>query len=348
MINAFKGFYIDIVRNLELDRLRGFTRTLIVFLILLTFAFVAFFVSVVSTKLDEDTKYYINAISETYKYYPVGASASLVLIQNFRISEGCGDFEGEADPEKLFLRFATGSEVTVSRFSTSSVRLDIMSEELRYRFKNTTQQGSSEKLAADIEGEEFYDCVSIEISLSDNNPVFTMNLLGETAIGQEITDAPDKYSQMLLNANIMIEGKSAISKSRFSYEPIFVPRGAIITSHLPNKDKLQALPATSGVLRASMDSKAIESSIMVYGGELHIQLYREKPRPLKISFINRLSSDNEAVIGFSSLIILIQFLSAIIAFLMRLKFINTTTHQIQSNLAPSKKARRRKIHRENI
>lgn len=289
------------------------------------------------------SKYNPAVTSEYYVYHPAGVSASSVLIQNFRISELCDDFEGESDPEKMFLSFAKGSEVRVSRYSTSTIRLDVISESTRFRFNDAKEEAKTQTLAADLEGEKFENCVSFEILLSDTNPVFTLNVLGQTAIGQEITDSIDKYSHMFLSGEIIIEGKSTFSKSHFSYEPIAIPRGASIFAKLPPDHPY----SPSDVLRASIESEGIDSSIMIYGGELFTQLYREKPRPVNISFINRLSSDNEAVIGFSALILLIQFLAAIIAFLMRLKFINVTTTNNQELASSEEEAASQITGKEN-
>lgn len=337
MKNALADFYNDIIRHLELNHLRGFTRALIFSFVLLTCTFILFFLSVISTKLDEDTKYYVNATSEFYKYYPAGATASSVLIQNFRISEGCDEFEGEKDPEKMFLSFAKGSEVRVSRFGSSTIRIDVLSGKSRFKESGSEKSENSQSKVADLEGEVFKNCVSFEISLSEQNPVFTMNTLGETSIGKEITDSIDTYSPLFLSGEVIVEGRSTISQSLFTYEPIQVPRGASITTE-SNSNK--SIP--TGVLRASLESEGIDSTIMIYGGTLLTQLYREKPRAIEISFINRLSSDNEAVIGFSALIILLQFLSAIIAFLMRLKFINSS-NETPRNIVTSKRLRMRKI-----
>ncbi len=317
MRRAIRDFYLDIINHFEMGKLRWFTRALVVSLLIITLLFIIFFVSVVSTKLDEDTKYFINASSEFYEYKPVGASASEVLIQNFRISESCGEFEGEIENEKLILKFEKGSTARILRFSTSFIRLDILSEEMSMGFNTDS---ALENIAASLEGVKFKDCLSIEIQLSESNPVFTITTIGDIEVGREISDAPDQYNPVFLSGEIIVEGKSAIQKTRFNYEPIIVSRGAKITFE---KDENAGAPR--GILRASRGSEGIDSTIIVAGAKVYTQLYRETKKKLEMSFLNRLYSDNEAAIGFSALLILIQFLSAIIAFLMRLKFINNTT-----------------------
>ena len=89
------------------------------------------------------SKYNPAVTSEYYVYHPAGVSASSVLIQNFRISELCDDFEGESDPEKMFLSFAKGSEVRVSRYSTSTIRLDVISESTRFRFNDAKEEAKT-------------------------------------------------------------------------------------------------------------------------------------------------------------------------------------------------------------
>lgn len=311
---ALLNFYKDSKHALGLHQLRGFTRLLIGVFLLIIIIFIGFFISVVNTKLDENTKYFINGNSEFYGYIPFGESSSRILLQDFRLSDNCDEFKGEIEKEKTILSLGKGSSASISRYSSSNVRLDIVSARMS---GNEAIENEFADIVATLEGEEFIDCLSVEIILSETMPIFTMNILGEIITGSEITDAPDQYNKMFLEGSIIIEGNSALSNSRLTYDPVDVPRGTRITIARP-------VLATKGVLRASKYSEGIESNIVISGGEIFTQMYREAPKKVTLSFINRIGNDNEAVIGFSALIIIIQFFSAVLAFLMRLKFINNT------------------------
>lgn len=310
-----KAFFIDILDFLELKRLRGFTIALILLLITVFISFVALFLFVVTDKLDDTNSYVITATSEYYEYKPTPKTSASVLLWDYRLSETCDDFTGEFIRDYVKLEFGDKSLVTISRLGNSHIRFDIASESLTGVAENSALELSN--VAAETEAETYLECLSVELRLSEVSPVFTLHVFGELILGNELNDAPDAYTPMLLSGEIVVEDEMMISKAAFYYSPINIGRG----------ERVSVTDATDhhrGVLRASTEFEGIQSTTFIEGGVVELQMYRNEPKQLEFSIIDRLASDNEAAITFSTLIVTLQFFGAVIAFLMRLKVVNNT------------------------
>ncbi|MDO3381589.1 hypothetical protein [Gilvimarinus algae] len=290
------------IRYLELDRLHKSTIILIIFFISVMAAFTVLFIMAVVGKVSEDAKYSILVESESYTYYPSNNNASGVLLKAYKLSEHCGDSFSEWAESESVLVFDPGSTVSITRFGSSDIRIDVQGE-------NFSKSGGK------LNDSPLGVCTSFVLSLNETNSVFTMNLYGDIKIGRNVSDASDAYFPLLLSGHVVIQERSILTESEFQHTPIDLQRGDLVT--MSGQDR----PAR-GILRATKDESGLEGVVVVEGGEVFAQSYRSAARNIKISFLNRLSDDNELAISLSALFLLAQFFGVIITFLLRLKVIN--------------------------
>lgn len=300
-----RNFVREVIVHLELDKLRKSTLALIGFFLVLIISFFFLFIVAVSGKLGEQANYSIVAISETYIYKPDSKNAPSILLNNYKYLSDCFEFGEDWIEEESTLELEEFSTMHLTRFGSSHIRLDVSGKD--YEIK-----------AGELDGEDLPECVSFLLKLTEEQSVFTMNLYGGVSIGKIVTDANDAYFPLLLNGEIVIQDSSLITGAAFQHSPIVLKSGDVITV-----EGQQRPPR--GMLRASKEGEAIQGIISVEGGEVYAQGYRATPRKVDISFINKLSDDNELAIALSAMFILAQLTGVIITFLLRLRVINNTS-----------------------
>lgn len=304
-----KRFIKELVSNFELHQLRKSTLVLILTFIFLVSAFVLLFIFSVGGKLGDNASYSLVTTSEAYTYKPNNQIAPSFLLKRYKIAENCLSFDIDWMTEVSTLEFAPYSTVIITRFGQSYVRLDVQGED----FENS---------GGNLDDEPLGVCTSFLIELNDQQSVVTMNLYGDIEIGRNVSDASDAYFPLLLEGKVIVQDNALITNAVFHHSPIELRRGDYI------RLAGQSIPPR-GILRASKDAAGLEAVIMADGGSVISQSYRSQPRNVDISFINRLSDDNELAIALSCLFIMIQFVGMVISFLLRMKVINNTSESVE-------------------
>jgi len=300
-----RNFAKELVSHFELQQLRKSTLLLIAIFITLVSSFVLLFVFSVGGKLGDNVSYSLVTTSETYTYKPNNQIAPSFLLKRYKTANNCQIFSSEWRVEESALKFAPNSTVIITRFGQSNIRIDVQGENF-------------EKSGGELDEETLGVCTSFLIELVDEQSVVTMNLYGDIEIGRNVSDASDAYFPIMLQGKIIIQDNALITDAIFYHTPIELRRGDYIRLDDQN------IPPR-GILRASKNTEGLESVIMAEGGQVISQSYRSQPKSIDISFINRLSDDNELAIALSSLFILIQFVGLVISFLLRMKVINNTS-----------------------
>lgn len=305
MKNSFGLFRAQLNEHLELQKIPSNVQGLVLILFILSFFVIALFVSSVFSKLGENTKYTVLTSSEYFYYQPISNNASDILFKNYALDKGCTDVYGEVHTEDAVLDLSKGSQISITRYADSFTHLAIVAAE-----------GFSS--VGELDYETLPDCVQIKVMLDHSYPVFSMNLIGEVRLGQELTDASDGYFPLLIDGEIGITDISVLTRSPYQLIPYELTKGNYV--YFEN-----TMSPVKGLLRATYNQSAIDGVFSFQGGSAYVQKYRTHPEKVEVSVFNRISSDSELAILLSTLIIAMQFFAFLISFLLKLKFIEDKT-----------------------
>lgn len=281
-------------------------RWLVMFFAFTAIALVIVFVIAITSKLDQSARYTVSATSEFFEYKPDNNVYTGFSIMKAHYSPECDEELGRKTVQNSEITFADDINVFITRFSDRQIRIDLQSSKGK-------SVGSIEH---DFEEEPLPSCASFFIELTEESPIFSMNLIGEVKVGKQLTDAPYGYFPLVLGGEIRV-----IDHSMINEEPYQLPSFALNTADFIyfNSDT-----PTKGTVRAEFQSKGMQGVITSVGGSVYVQQYRSPVQRVESSFVSRITSDNELGIALTFLIVFLQLAYACILYLLRIELLEKT------------------------
>lgn len=246
----------------------------------------------------------IHIDSEHYSYVPFEGDIPDIKLNNFYPSFDCENYSDKLFDSAL-LELNKGVEIKLTRINQETLKLTLLSK------------GIAGYLNGDLESSELKNCFSAKIKLESKNPVFSMNMYGNTEFGKQITDASDAYPPLVLNGKITLTDSTIISREQYQLSPIEIRKGDYIATE--NNANMK------GFVRANHTSEAIQGIFTVEDSNIYVQSYRSTPVHIKAGFINRISNDFELAFSLTVLILLIQLFGFTLNLTLRIKFLKGQT-----------------------
>ncbi|MEZ8375353.1 hypothetical protein AB6C91_13640 [Vibrio cyclitrophicus] len=307
--------WLYIKNYLELKRVPENVRVWVITFLALVFSFAVLLLILLFSKLGENTSYTLKVNSEFFQYTPNDKNSSDILLKNFSVGE-CGDVQFIKEQARTLegvLNLNQGAEVSITRFSDRNLIIEILGKDAKY---------SSGALSVDFNKEFLPICTAIVVELDTNNPIFSANLIGDVQIGKNISDASDYYFPTLKEGYVEISDYSLITESNYYFSPRVFNNGDYVYFKKEKNNPVK------GYIRAEYNDKGLNGVFFSNGGKVFIQKYRSLPQKVDVSFINRITEDNEATLAFTVLFVFIQLVAFIISFLLRIKIINISREDL--------------------
>ncbi|WP_448213509.1 hypothetical protein [Colwellia sp. MEBiC06753] len=284
-------------------------------LFLLVFVLVLISYSVFD-KLDGNTKYLVTANSEHISYQSEELMPPPILLKNFKYALNCDNY-GDTTYSEGEIGIGREFDYKFTRIQDSELVITILKS--NKRTKELKDNNIETNAYLDVDGEliEFDNCVAISIALTEENPVFAFNAMGNIELGKNITDATEAYTPLLLSGEITVTDESLFTNSPYQFTPYSVRRSDYVFAKFSKRN------TPTAVIRAIKEEPGLTGVLSLHGGELYVQRYRMEPQLINSSFIDRISNDFELAFSLSAALIFIQFLFGIINFLLRVEMINT-------------------------
>ncbi len=266
-------------------------------------------------KLDNNTKYLINSESEHISYHTTELLPPDISIKNFQYAMECSEYSKEIYVEGV-LNVSPEYVFKLTRIIDDEVNITIVKAPDQNKAENANENPALGYFEVEGEELEFENCLAIRIILSDENPIFQFNAIGDIELGKNITDAQDNYLPLVLSGEITVTGETLFSHSPYQFTPYEIKKSDYIFSK-PTVDHQQ-----TAIIRASKGDSGLTGIVALQGGRLYVQRYRMAPQTIESSFIDRVSNDYELAFSLSVALIFIQFTFGIINFLLRIELIS--------------------------
>ena len=276
--------------------------------------FVLFFVALghaTLSKLDANTEYSVQATTQILEYLPNNSSiptANLAEFQLVKTIEACPRLKKLEWSKNGELKFYSNSKVTVRVIEASLVQINV-------------EPNEADKRAAELTSSKgrcvLKEKAVINVKLSEANSDFVMILVGDVTIGKRLSYDTSTTPLLLEEGEIAIKDKSFWFEDTIFLPSIELSKGDTIVVPADNEN------ATIGLLTISHTDTAFEGVFSKKGGQVRIikPFTNNDGDPIKISFFERLYSDNALAIAISASFIVIQLLMYLINTLIRLTFI---------------------------
>ncbi len=250
--------------------------------------------------------------SEHFTYSPTSGLAPEITLKKFTPSFDCLEYEkNEYLDSTIILEKPTSVKIT--RLYKDEIKISILG---KGKFGELELNDGPPK--------DLVNCFSVKINLTENFPVFSMNLHGKTSLGKLITDASGKFPPLLNSGQITLSDNTLVSGEQYSLSPRELQRGDHIYAE---GDKV----SMSGLIRANFDEPGMEGLFSVTNGTVFIQRYRTKPQEVSFGFINRIINDFELGFVLMVLIVGVKFWGSVINFLLRVKLIQKQTDLVNDD-----------------
>lgn len=243
-------------------------------------------------KFDDSTEYNIDVKSEVFEYNISAQTSPHVLLQRFiPLVTNCKSMQVGQSYENATIAFKKNVQVLIERKSNSRLKLSAA----------TVSNNGSQVIGTLIN--KFERCklersAVFEINLDENNPIFSMHVVGDLRVGKILSDAVDDYFPLVTSGQIIIQDKTTFSKTNLYLTPQSVRPGDTLL-----------LTSAKGIIRASHEESALTGVFSQSGNDVLLQhLYADKVEAISPSFIDRVSSDSELAFALSIGIVFIQFI----------------------------------------
>ncbi|MDO6613733.1 hypothetical protein Q4601_19790 [Shewanella sp. 1_MG-2023] len=287
----------------------------IMFVVLVISCLIVLYLCALATfkKLDDSAIYNVDTMSEAFEYSVISKTAPDILLNRFvPIKHSCSSMENNQEYLNGNLSLNSGVKVLIERKSTEMIKLTAV-------FDSQTDNGDKKRrlgtLINDFERCKLYSSVVFNIKLSPQNPIFSLNVIGDIQIGRVIGDAPDGYYPLVQSGQIIIQDKATFTHSLITLSP-----------HLIRPGDTVKMTETKGIIRASHEHSGLTGIFQQTGHQILLsRLYSKTPNPVKPSFFDRVMSDGELAFALSTAIIFIQFIGFCITILFRLALFSSTS-----------------------
>ncbi|MBU1308431.1 MAG: hypothetical protein KKE30_02725 [Gammaproteobacteria bacterium] len=252
-------------------------------------------------KLDDDTVYNVDVISEAFEYVISANNSPGVLLRNFTSQlQQCKSTQTGKLYDNATIRFKRDVKILIERKSTSALKLTAV-----------TLNPDSQSLGTLVN--QFERCklgtkAVFSIILNEDNPVFSMKVVGALQVGRVLSDASDDYYPLVNSGQIVIQDKTTFSKSPLTLSPQVVRPGDTVL-----------LNQAEGVIRAQHENSGLTGVFSQQGSVVKLQhLYAPTAESVSPSFIDRVTSDSELAFALSISFVFLQFIGFGITTLFRL------------------------------
>lgn len=282
--------------------------------------FITILIHAIFTKLDSNTEYSINVLTQVVQYEPNDSSIPSANLSEFTLLKGFEQCQG-LDKNEWYksgdLTFYKGSAINILLIRPNVIQLNIEPKTNNARLAQLiTKKGRciiKDKLTANIK-------------LTEDAPDFIMILVGNIILGKKLSYATSSMPALLNSGQIEVKDTSFWFEDPIALPTITLSTGDTVLIPLDNKN------ATTGLLTVSFDDDFIAGVFNKKGGEVRIvkPFASNEGSPISISFFERLYSDNALAIALSISFIIIQVLMFLITTLIRLTYIPKDTNPKQA------------------
>ena len=270
-------------------------------LLALTIGIVIYLAAVAAfKKLDDGTIYNIDVNSEAFEFVTTTNTPDILLQRFTPLLHSCKSMQEKAVYEGAIIKLKPDVSVLIERKSTGILKLTAVSM--------NEEAASVGSLLGQFENCKLGENAVFQVQLDKDNPVFSMNVSGDLQVGRTLSDATDDYYPLVKSGQVVIQDKTAFSKSPLTLSPQFVRPGDTLL-----------LTQAKGIVRAQLDASGFIGVFTQQGNSVQIMhLYGKEAESISPSFIDRVISDSELAFALSVLVVFIQFVGFGISTLFRL------------------------------
>lgn len=317
-MSNFEMDFFKYIQDKSLGKLTTYIIVVMIVVVLLTLSALLFSTT---GKLSDDTEYTISSISDKFIYTPHDENSPEILLKNFRLFDKyCTDYETQTIKEgqlKIPAKFST----SVYRVSSKIVRIHAVP--LTSPDNKVNSVTSALITYQDQFEKEYKDCIAIDILLDDDNPRFTIAILGTLQIGEEVSDKQNEYHSLVREGSIKVTDTSFISSSLIMFQPYEFGLGD--TVYIPSADN----SPNRGIIEATLNTASLQGVFTKVGGEVSVRrIYSEHKKVITPNLIDRITNDSELAMLISFGAVLSTSLAFMISLLVKL---NSTRKQVSKS-----------------